>query len=327
MKYLITCNENSDHLLAQEINDHKGLGSLEWLSDTEAILDTKLDNEKLVEVIKTTPIIFIRHLFPIEDLISIAQAKDLSSTLELDKDLSFSFQIRSPQSQRQASIDVRNNNVDALKAAGYTLNVKNPEQIVSLYFTEDQVYYGVSTPYLQLSKWSAGQVHYSKDQASISRAEFKLREVFESFDIETHKGIAIDLGAAPGGWTQVLTECGYDVIAIDPANLDPRLKKNKQVRHFKGSSQDFLENNPDTKFDVIVNDMKMTIKQSVAIFHSFFKNMNKNGFGVITLKLPKEYGYDYINSILYDLRKQFVIKEARQLFHNRHEITVLLTKK
>lgn len=32
--------------------------------------------------------------------------------------------------------------------------------------------------------------------------------------------IALDLGAAPGGWTAQLAGLGYSVIAIDPAKLD-----------------------------------------------------------------------------------------------------------
>ena len=327
MKYLITCNENSQTLLDQELRLHKELGSFEWLSETEAILDSKMDNEKLVEVIRTTPIIFIRHLFPITGEVSLEESEELAHILELNPELSFSLQIRSPQELRALSIDVRNKNVDALKEKGLKLDVKNPEQIVSLYFTKNSVYYGVGTSELQLSKWSAGMVHYSKDQSKISRAEFKLREVFETFEVPATKGTALDLGAAPGGWTQVLVEEGFNVIAIDPANLHPSFKGNNHVQHFKGTSQDFLEASPDLKFNVIVNDMKMTIKASVGIFHSLSKNLDKNGFGIITLKLPKEYNYYYIEEIIRDMRKLFVIKEARQLFHNRHEITVLVPKK
>lgn len=327
MNYLITCNENSQGLLIDEIKRHKGLGTISWLSETEAILESKLTNEKLVEVIRTTPIIFIRHLFPILGEVAYDDAATIYETLTLDKEQSFSFQIRSPQELRKEATDLRNKNVDALIEAGYTLDVKDPEQIVSLYFFEKTVYVGVGTADLQLSKWSAGMVHYSKFQSQISRAEFKLREVFESFEVPKTKGIAVDLGAAPGGWTQVLVEQGFNVIAVDPAKLDPKLKSNPQVRHVKTSAQEYLSAEPGQKFDVIVNDMKMTVKSSVTLLHSYSQNMNKGGFGVITLKLPKEYNYDYIATLINFVRKYFVVDQARQLFHNRHEITVLVSKK
>lgn len=327
MKYLITCNENSQYLLDQEVKSHSGLGSVTWLSETEGILETKLSNEKLIEVIRTTPIIFIRHLFPIMGLVEFDDAESIAKEIKLEQGKSFSLQIRSPQEYRKHSISVRNTLVDEFKAQGFTLNVKNPEQIVSLYFTDKEVYYGLGTAELQLSKWSAGMVHFSKDQSKISRAEFKLREVFESFDVPNVHGLAIDLGAAPGGWTQVLVEQGFSVIAIDPANLDPSVKANPKVTHFKGTSQDFIEQSSDIKFDLMVNDMKMSIKPSVAIFHALSTNLSSYGFGIITLKLPKEYNYSYIIEVLRDMRKLFTIREARQLFHNRHEITVLVSKK
>lgn len=327
MKYLVTCNENSQYLLDQEIKSNTGIGTITWLSETEGILDSKLTNEKLIEVIRSTPIIFIRHLFPVQGVVATSDAHTIYQEVELEKGKSFSLQIRSPQEMRQESIAIRNGLVDQFIELGFTLNVKHPEQIVSLYFTDKEVYYGLGTPELQLSKWSAGMVHFSKEQSKISRAEFKLREVFESFDVPNVKGLAIDLGAAPGGWTQVLVEHGFNVIAIDPANLAPSVKANSHVTHFKGTSQDFLTQSPDVKFDVLVNDMKMSIKPSVAIFHSLSMNLSPYGFGIITLKLPKEYNYDYIKEVIKDMRKLFTIREARQLFHNRHEITVLVSKK
>lgn len=327
MKYLITCNENSQYLLDQEIKSHNGLGSIEWLSETEGILESKLTNEKLVEVIRTTPIIFIRHLFPVLGTVDFDKALTILNEIKLENNKSFSLQIRSPQNLRKESIEIRNTIVDEFKNQGFTLNVKNPDQIISLYFTDNEVYYGLGTTALQLSKWSAGMVHFSKEQSKISRAEFKLREVFETFDVPLVHGLAIDLGAAPGGWTQVLVEQGFSVIAIDPAKLAPSVKANPKVTHFKGSSQDFLKQMEGLTFDVMVNDMKMSIKPSLGIFHSLSENLSPYGYGIITLKLPKEYNYSYISDVLRDVRKLFKIKEARQLFHNRHEITLLVQKK
>ncbi|QIK68845.1 methyltransferase domain-containing protein [Erysipelothrix sp. HDW6C] len=327
MRYFVTCNDNSNYLLDQEVKKHAGLGTLEWVSDTEAILDSKLEHEKLVDVIRSTPILFIRHLFKIDGEIALDEAPALPMKLNLEPNQTFSLQIRTPLDLRQRGIAIRNTIVDALIDQGFTLNVKDPEQIVSLYFTDSSILYGIGTSALQLSKWSAGMVHYSKAQSSISRAEFKLREVFESFNVPHVSGLALDLGAAPGGWTQVLTEQGFDVIAVDPAKLDPQLKKNTKVRHYKGSTQEYMQEFPNQMFDVMVNDMKMTVKQSIGIFNHLALNLNPDGYAVLTLKLPKEYNYDFILSTLSMVRRNFNIIEGRQLFHNRHELTLLLTKR
>ena len=325
MKFLITCNENSQTLLDQEITANKSIGTIEWLSETEAILSSKMTNEQLVNYIRETPIIFIRHLFEIKKEVSL-EVFDLVD-LPLDPDKSFSFQIVSPKHLRDLAISHRNKNVDHFKQEGFKLDVKNPEQIVSLYFADDVVYVGLGNAALQLSKWSQGMIHFSKEQGSISRAEFKLREVFETFKIPKQGAIALDLGAAPGGWSQVLSEHGYNVLAVDPAHLDKRLKANKRIKHYQMTSQEFIKEMSDLKFDVMVNDMKMTIKDSIRLFEDVSVNLNKGGFGIITLKLPKEYGYSYVNMLIKDINKVFDVQEARQLFHNRHEITVLLTKK
>lgn len=52
-------------------------------------------------------------------------------------------------------------------------------------------------------------------------AEFKLLEALEVFGIvlPSH-GVALDLAAAPGGWTRVLRRAGEYVTAIDPGELD-----------------------------------------------------------------------------------------------------------
>ena len=49
-----------------------------------------------------------------------------------------------------------------------------------------------------------------------SRAAFKLKELDEQLDLIKEGVVAVDLGAAPGGWCQILNEKGADhIVAID----------------------------------------------------------------------------------------------------------------
>ncbi len=58
----------------------------------------------------------------------------------------------------------------------------------------------------------------------VSRAEHKLAEAIHVFGLDLRAGMrAIDLGAAPGGWTFLLAERGLDVVAVDPPHWRPRL--------------------------------------------------------------------------------------------------------
>ena len=61
----------------------------------------------------------------------------------------------------------------------------------------------------------------AKRQGWRSRAAFKLADLDERFKI-LKKGVRVlDLGAAPGGWTQVAAEKGAKVVAVDMLEMDP----------------------------------------------------------------------------------------------------------
>ena len=57
-----------------------------------------------------------------------------------------------------------------------------------------------------------------------SRSAFKLRELDDRFGFIRRGAVVVDLGAAPGGWTQVAIERigdGGRVVAIDLLEMDP----------------------------------------------------------------------------------------------------------
>lgn len=56
--------------------------------------------------------------------------------------------------------------------------------------------------------------------SAISRAYYKIQEACLRFKVplnETWK--VLDLGAAPGGWSQWLSQVAHIVVAVDPANM------------------------------------------------------------------------------------------------------------
>lgn len=54
-----------------------------------------------------------------------------------------------------------------------------------------------------------------------SRAAYKLSELQEKFALIPKRGTVIDLGAAPGGWTQVALRYADTVIGIDLLEMEP----------------------------------------------------------------------------------------------------------
>jgi 23S rRNA (uridine2552-2'-O)-methyltransferase len=66
-------------------------------------------------------------------------------------------------------------------------------------------------------------VRAAKSEGYRSRAAYKLREMDDKFRFLRQGSTAVDLGAAPGGWTQVLVErCGEgNVVGVDIQPMDP----------------------------------------------------------------------------------------------------------
>jgi len=64
-------------------------------------------------------------------------------------------------------------------------------------------------------------VHEAKRQGWRSRAAFKLADLNERFKIVKKGARVLDLGAAPGGWTQVAAEKGAKVVAVDILEMAP----------------------------------------------------------------------------------------------------------
>jgi 23S rRNA (cytidine2498-2'-O)-methyltransferase len=155
-----------------------------------------------------------------------------------------------------------------------------------------------------------------------------LVEAIDVFNVPIpKKGMAIDLGAAPGGWTRVLLNHNLKVYAVDPAELDKSLKRHPRVVHFKETAQVFVKRHSDLKFDLIVNDMRMDVKESVSLMGIVQSSLKNGGFAIMTLKLQKKHIQKTVNQAIAQLERWYQILGARQLFYNRSEVTVFMKKK
>ena len=75
-------------------------------------------------------------------------------------------------------------------------------------------------------RWLARQLNdpyvtAARQQGWRSRAAFKLLELDERFHLLRPGLRVVDLGAAPGGWTQVAVQQGAQVVALDLLPMDP----------------------------------------------------------------------------------------------------------
>ena len=294
----------------------------------------------LAERWRQQPPIFIRHICPVFweiplvggmedfDRMDHALADDLCALI--DPELPFSVQARLLAAVPYKPFDLNRALADRIVAAvGAPLEVRKPCQVVSVVVgalpgEPLHGYVGLSLAQHNLSDWAGGVRRFAREPAQISRSEFKLLEALELFAIATPaRGVALDLGAAPGGWTRVLRQRGLYVTAVDPAPLDPRLAHDRAIRYRPLTAQEYLASGPDT-FDLIVNDMRMDARDSARLMVAYARYLVPDGAALITLKLPEREPRAVLDQALRLLERGYRVVGARQLFHNRSEVTVHL---
>jgi 23S rRNA (cytidine2498-2'-O)-methyltransferase len=293
--------------------------------------------------------IFVRHLAPVQQRIDLANEPDDMGTIAeamaalptfalLEQGARFAVQSRFVQTDK--SLGERPYSSGKLNQAlaeaiaeetGAIEMVKKPQIVVSILCTMYKAYIGISPAEENISGWPGGARHYAQTNEQISRAEFKLLEALETFGITLPEtGKALDLGAAPGGWTRLLLEgTELQVTAVDPANLDKRLAHQRRLDHYRGYAEHYLEDalRRHMKFDIIVNDMRMDAREAARLLAQAAGCLRADGIVISVFKLP--HTTDEINPLntlkeaLRTLERNYDIVQAHQLFHNRQEVTVV----
>jgi 23S rRNA (cytidine2498-2'-O)-methyltransferase len=199
-------------------------------------------------------------------------------------------------------------------------------QVLSVCLAGDLILLGLNGEASALSDWPGGHVRLAKPKGQISRSEFKLEELFRTTDLRPPRGgLALDLGASPGGWTRILRGYGLDVVAVDPADLDPRLRGDSHVRHVRATAAPFLAETKD-RFDIVVNDMRMDPAMSVGLMVQAARHLKPGGLMILTLKLSPRGAVRTVRQALARLDDVVDVALVRQLHHNRDEVTVVARK-
>ncbi|MCB9419852.1 MAG: 50S rRNA methyltransferase [Ardenticatenaceae bacterium] len=286
---------------------------------------------------QTQPPIFARHICPVQETVPVAGTNsDLARLTQcitrqfldlIEPEWPFSVQARIFANAVYKPFDINSALADVIQSrTGAPLDVRQPVQILSVVISSQTAYLGLSLAEQNLSDWAGGVRRFAREPEQISRAEFKLLEALEQFKINLPpRGTALDLGAAPGGWTRVLRQKEQYVTAVDPAQLHSTLQADKSVRHLQMTAEEYLTQYPDT-FDLIVNDMRLDARDSSRLMVEYAPYLYPHGLVIMTLKLPKEKRRTAIDHSFNILKQAYNLQNARQLFHNRSEITIHLTK-
>lgn len=325
---IITCQTDAQKYAYAELRDEAGQNvNTKWIAPGVGLA------ERTFAPFTKQPI-FIRHICPAEVLIpfggdAVALAREYA-TKRLADYAGHDGTTCAVQQRTLEPVDASSKSLilDELNAAIDDTSIPKargtPTVAVSVAFTKAGAYIGVSVTRDNLSPWAGGARPFAKTNDMICRSEFKLLEAVEVFEglSERIHGDALDIGAAPGGWSRVLHERGVNVAAVDPAKLDPRMPIG--VKHFAQTAERFIAAQEDGSYDIITNDMKMDAKLSADVMLNAARLLRDGGVAVVTLKLPNGDWAKAASFALHKLSKLYDIIGARQLFHNRQEITCAL---
>jgi len=195
-----------------------------------------------------------------------------------------------------------------------------------------EMYVGV-VPVANSAPWITGIPRLKFPKQAPSRSTLKLEEAWHWFVPAKQwderiplGGTAVDLGAAPGGWTWQLVNRSMFVTAVDNGPMNDELMESGQVTHVTEDAYQFFPEKPVDMMvcDVVEKPVRTAIMAADWVLGGYCRE------AVFNLKLPMKQRYQETQSCLgliadrmaeagvaYELR-------AKQLYHDREEITCVL---
>lgn len=197
-----------------------------------------------------------------------------------------------------------------------------------------RVIVGIS-PVNNRSPWAMGIPRLKLPASAPSRSALKLEEAWKVLlpqeNVLHYLGggkSAVDLGAAPGGWTWQLVQQGMKVTAVDNGPMDDELMASGMVSHVQDDGYLWR---PKRAVDWMVCDIVDKPRRTAAMVSDWF-NLQLCRYSVFNLKLPMKQRYDewlICRQLLEDRLADapFGVRlRARQLYHDREEITCFLER-
>jgi 23S rRNA (cytidine2498-2'-O)-methyltransferase len=199
----------------------------------------------------------------------------------------------------------------------------------ALFIDSTRAFVGTSSA-ITGSPWPMGIPRLSLPRDAPSRSTLKLAEAFIAFLSEEERvrllkpGMrAVDLGAAPGGWSWQLVQRGLRVTAIDNGPLKGEIAQDSLVEHLR---VDGLTWRPRRPVDWMVCDIVLQPSRIAALVAAWIGDGHCRR-SIFNLKLPMKKRYAEVE------RCEAIVREAlerrrlgyalafRQLYHDREEIT------
>ncbi|MDI9245713.1 23S rRNA (cytidine(2498)-2'-O)-methyltransferase RlmM [Marinobacter sp. CHS3-4] len=209
-----------------------------------------------------------------------------------------------------------------------------PARLELLLVSFEQVIAGFSLA-ANRARYPSGIVRLRLPAEAPSRSALKLEEAWKVFIPESRQldylgggKQAVDLGAAPGGWTWQLVRQGMLVTAVDNGPMNAELMASGQVTHIKADGYQWL---PKRGVDWMVCDIVDHPRRTTEMVIGWL-TAKLCRYVVFNLKMPMKKRYDewlicrdMLEEGLAKTEMSFRLK-ARHLYHDREEITCFIER-
>ena len=293
------------------------------------------DNRFLCRFAPGTHTIFARHRFPVSLSSPVANPESLNSVVEIllgrinlealrAQPVSFQVTASWPLSWDSSDLEKK------LIEQGLPENIpdKNAQTIVSLYLHRwcdtHTLFAGASSVEENLSVWEDVDNPVVGPDDELGASEHRFVEAERVFGPFGSEGKALDLGAAPGGWSRVLAGRGFQVDAVDSEELAPSVSAHEMVTSHTVPADEFLETATE-RYQLIVCDTTAGSGIAVETLLKAQHLLSPDGRVLAVINLKKS------RTILGEARKAiailgqaYTVCQARQLPFNKLAITVLL---
>ena len=192
----------------------------------------------------------------------------------------------------------------------------------------------VGTSVASTRDWPLGIARLRMPGGAPSRSTLKLAEALQTFLGEQEATLlrpglrAVDLGAAPGGWTWQLAQRGLRVTAIDNGPLKGAVARDPLVTHLR---EDGLRWRPRRPVDWLVCDIvEQPIRIAELVAHWLAEGFARSA--IFNLKLPMKKRYDEVRRCeqrIGEILDRAGVRHSlriRQLYHDREEVTAYLAR-
>jgi 23S rRNA (cytidine2498-2'-O)-methyltransferase len=341
-KFIITVTPELHKSAMQELQTiAPDLQQLQSLKNGVFLGGTSVPGGDFIRALVQMNPIYIKHIMPVQAEFSLTKTRDtdLPAILEKAKGIcrlakGEGFAVQCRRIGGEHDYDAKDVEVyvgsyfeskGAIARFSDVLVTADPKQkVISIYLFEETGYLGFSTIEENLNEHCDEYRIFSRLPTQVSRAEFKLIEAMRKFRLSFPKGRALDLGAAPGGWTNVLAQAGMQVTAIDPAALDAKAAGHPNVTHARMRAGDYVS---DGDYDLLVNDMNMDPEDSAGIMMQLADHLKSDAYAIMTVKMVIRNPARLLANVRPILEPAFDILDIKNLFHNRLEVTMLLRRK